>query len=252
MLSYQHAYHAASAADVHKHAALAWMLDYLGRKPKPLRYIETHAGRALYDLAAPEAAKTGEAAAGLTRIAERLPGDHPYARTLAAIRAAHGPTAYPGSPLIAAHLLREGDGIDLAEMHPQEHAALERAMAGTGARIHREDGPALARRLCPPDPARGLCLIDPSYETRDEYGQMAALVKRLAKVWPVGVVVLWYPILKDARHAEMAAAIPDALRHEVRFPPAREGHGMVGSGLIVRNPPFGLEAALHEIESWLA
>ncbi|MES2143388.1 MAG: 23S rRNA (adenine(2030)-N(6))-methyltransferase RlmJ, partial [Pseudomonadota bacterium] len=29
MLSYQHAYHAGNLADVHKHAVLAWVLDYL-------------------------------------------------------------------------------------------------------------------------------------------------------------------------------------------------------------------------------
>ena len=56
MLSYQHAYHAGNPADVHKHALLAAMLDYLTAKDKPLTYIETHAGRGLYDLAAPEAA----------------------------------------------------------------------------------------------------------------------------------------------------------------------------------------------------
>ena len=68
MLSYQHIYHAGNLADVHKHGLLAWMLDYLTRKDKPLSYIETHAGRASYDLDADEARKTGEAAQGIRRV----------------------------------------------------------------------------------------------------------------------------------------------------------------------------------------
>ena len=120
MLSYQHAYHAANLADVHKHAVLSWVLDYLCAKPKPLSYIETHAGRGLYNLAAPEAAKTGEAAQALAKTGDWFAPDHPYARQLAITRAAHGPSAYPGSPLIAAQMLRPGDRMHLAELHPQD------------------------------------------------------------------------------------------------------------------------------------
>ena len=128
MLSYQHAYHAGNMADVHKHALLAWILDYLTQKDKPLCYIETHAGRGLYDLAGDAAAKTGEAAQGIDRAAARFPPDHPYIRLLARTRAAHGPRAYPGSPMLAALALRPGDSLHLAELHPQEHAALADAM----------------------------------------------------------------------------------------------------------------------------
>ena len=106
MLSYQHLYHAGNLADVQKHALMAWMLDYLTQKDKPLSYIETHAGRGLYDLSAAEAVKTGEAEQGIGVLAAALPKSHPYARALARIRADHGPNAYPGSPLIARTLLR--------------------------------------------------------------------------------------------------------------------------------------------------
>ena len=91
MLSYQHAYHAGNAADVHKHAMLAWALAYLTQKPKPLTYIETHAGRAIYDLDGPEARKTNEAAAGIKRAEPLFPADHPYLRARAAARPRPGP-----------------------------------------------------------------------------------------------------------------------------------------------------------------
>lgn len=244
MLSYQHAYHAGNLADVHKHALLAWMLDYLTAKDKPLTYLESHAGRGLYDLAAPEAVKTGEAAAGIARLEAGFPADHPYRRVLDRVRARHGAGAYPGSPLIAVNLLRPDDRIHLAERHPQEQVALEDAMRDWPARVHRADGFAKMLELTPPNPRRGMMLIDPSYEVPADYDGMARFVGQVARKWNVGIIALWYPILADARHAPMLAALeaahPGALRHEVRFPPARAGHRMTGSGLFVVNPPWGL------------
>ncbi len=239
MLSYQHAYHAGNLADVHKHALLAWMLDYLTRKDKPLSYIETHAGRAIYDLSDEAAQKTGEAAKGIARVSHWFGDDHPFGRVLAST---HG---YPGSPAIAAHLLRAGDRIDLAELHPQENTALQQAMAGSGARCHQRDGFDLAHALIPPTPRRGLLLIDPSYEIKEDYQTIPVHVAKWHRAWNVGIIAVWYPVLSSNAHQAMAdrltAAHPDALRHEVRFAPARPGHGMVGSGIFVLNPPFRLE-----------
>ena len=252
MLSYQHAYHAGNLADLHKHALLAWMLDYLTAKPKPLSYLETHAGRGLYDLAAPESEKTGEARAGITRALAQdwLAGDHPLRRALADTRARHGASAYPGSPLIARHFLRPGDVAHLAELHPAEHEALA-AVAGF-AHLHRQDGFAMAQALCPPTPRRGLLLIDPSYEIKADYDRIPAQIARLARKWNVGLLMLWYPILRDAPHLPMLRALeaqhPEALRHEIRFPPAREGHRMTGSGMFIVNPPFGIAAETARLD----
>lgn len=252
MLSYQHAYHAGNLADVHKHALLAAMLDYMTRKDKPLSYLETHSGRALYALDGPEAAKTGEAAAGIARAEAEgwFAPDHPYLRALKAVRATHGRAAYPGSPLIAASLLRPIDSIQLCELHPQEFGALKAAMAPHGGVFHQKDGLAMALALAPPTPRRGLMLIDPSWEVKSDYEAVPKLVSQVARKWNVGVIALWYPVL--AGHVPVAGAQaamvrglmqahPEALLSEVRFPPAREGHGMVGSGMFVLNPPFGLE-----------
>lgn len=244
MLSYQHIYHAGNLADVHKHALLAWMLSYLTRKDKPLTYMETHSGRALYDLSDAAAQKTGEAAQGIERVAGWFAADHPYARVLADIRATHGPQAYPGSPLLAARLLREQDQIHLAELHPGEHAALDLAMSPYPVKCHLSDGFDMAYALTPPTPRRGLLLIDPSYEIKTDYADIPRHIAKLHRAWNVGIIALWYPILTNRAHLPMLrsleAAHPEALRHEVRFPPARPGHGMVGSGMWVLNPPYGL------------
>lgn len=253
MLSYQHAYHAGNLADLHKHALLAAALDYMTRKDKPLSYLETHAGRGLYRLDAPEAQKTGEAAAGILRAEAQgwLPPDHPLCRALTAIRAVHGGNAYPGSPLIAAQFLRAGDRTHLAELHPAEHAALARV--ASGATIHPQDGFRMAQAVCPPMPRRGLLLIDPSYEVKADYAQIPRQIGLLARKWNVGVIALWYPILTDGRHAPMLEALtdahPEALRSEVRFPALRAGHSMTGSGMWVLNAPFGIAEEASRLET---
>ncbi len=248
MLSYQHLYHAGNMADVHKHALLAWVLDYLAQKDKPLSYLESHAGRGLYHLDAPEALKTGEAAQGITRAeaAGWFAPDHPYARVLAATRARFGASAYPGSPLIAAQLLRPQDSLQMAELHPQEFTALADALLPFAAIALKQDGMAMALAKTPPTPRRGLLLIDPSYEVKTDYDAMTSLIAAVHRKWNVGVILLWYPLLPGAPHAPMLAALeqanyPGALRHEVRFGAARDGHRMTGSGIFAINAPWGIE-----------
>ena len=256
MLSYQHLYHAGNLADVQKHATLAWVLDYMTAKDKPLSYIETHAGRGVYDLGADEALKTGEAAAGIALAEALFPPDHPYRLRLDETRAGYGAQAYPGSPLIAALGLRETDTLHLAELHPQECAEL-RAVAGDwGAHVYQQDGFQLALALAPPTPRRGLMLIDPSYEVKADYDAIPRHLANIHRKWNVGILILWYPLLRGGAHGPMLRALaetfPDALRHEVRFPPARDGHRMEGSGLFIVNPPYGLDAELAALTSRFA
>jgi 23S rRNA (adenine2030-N6)-methyltransferase len=252
MLSYQHAYHAGSLTDVHKHAALACALEYLTRKDKPLSYIETHAGRGLYDLGSAEARKTGEAAAGIQRdeVARWFSRDHAYTRALAAVRGRFGEGAYPGSPLIAATLLRRADVLHLAELHPQEHAAL-RAALPRRANLYAQDGFRMAAAVCPPTPRRGLLLCDPSYEVKAEYTAIPAFFAEIHRKWNAGILMLWYPILEAGRHEAMTARLsdlfPTGLCHEVGFPPLRDTGGIGGSGLFLVNPPYGLEAELARL-----
>ncbi len=243
MLSYQHAYHAGNLADLHKHAALATVLDYLTRKDKPLSYIETHAGRGLYRLTAPEAVKTGEAAEGILKHRDWFPPGHPLARALDACQNAHGPDAYPGSPLIAALTLRPTDSLHLAELHPQEHAALVETL-GHRATIHKRDWFEMAQAITPPTPRRGVLFCDPSWEVKNDYARIPTIFAQLARKWNVGTLILWYPILRGGPHRAMVRQLEAQheahLTHEVRFPPVREGHRMEGSGMFLVNPPFGL------------
>jgi 23S rRNA (adenine2030-N6)-methyltransferase len=110
--------------------------------------------------------------------------------------------------------------------------------------------------LSPPMPRRGLMLIDPSYEQADEYLWMPRLLGDVHRKWNVGIVVLWYPILTHGAQTTMVQSLrnahPEGLSNEVTFPPARPGHRMIGSGLFVLNPPYGLAAEMDALNGRFA
>lgn len=249
MLSYQHIYHAGNRADIHKHEVLSRLLVSLTAKDRPITYFETHAGRGLYDLSAPEAQKTGEAKAGIDALLAHapLPDAHPYMQALAAVRNKHGAHAYPGSPAIARHLLRAQDVLHLCELHPQEVSHLRAAMKGRNVHIHHRDGYEAVMALCPPIPLRGLAMIDPSYEVKSEYEKAAQCAVVLHRAWPQGVIALWYPMLKAGLHEAMIEDLRKAelpllhLPHQWCAPD--EVRGMYGSGMLLINPPYDFEAA---------
>ncbi len=264
MLSYQHTYHAGNAADVHKHLALVCLLQHLRQKESPFTYIDTHAGRGLYDLQSEEALKTGEAQSGIHLLLETMPGDKCLQTYRDAIMAFNSPDSvirfYPGSAALAQHFMREQDRAILMEAHPQEIAAL-RVNLGRDKRfaLHQRDAYEGLPALVPPAIKRGLVLIDPSYEEKQEYERLAGLLQKACRRWSNAVYMLWYPLLREARHEHLlrrlgAAGYSKTLHSEFVLDP--EGDGMFGSGLFILNPPwlFGeqFSAAMAEVQKRLA
>ncbi len=244
MLSYQHGYHAGGFADVHKHAALCLLFAHLLQKPAPFCFIETHAGRGMYDLTGAQASRTGEWLAGIGMLAGIEPVNDGLRRYLEIVRgfnAAEDVTAYPGSPAIAARMMRQTDRLVLVEAHPAEHAALRAAFRRDArVHIHRRDGFEALPALVPPSERRGLVLIDPSYEVKSEYRTVPEIVGEALRRWSAGIVAIWYPLLPDSRHEPLVAGL-EALARPVLFAeltgPAPE-RGLVGTGLAVINPPW--------------
>lgn len=208
MLSYQHSYHAGNLADVHKHRLLAEALVVLNADPAPLTYIETHAGRGVYDLTSAEAKKTGEAKEGKAAL-EDLPEDHPYRHCIAQTQARYGKQFYPGSPQIARLLLRPSDTLHLHELHPQEYAALTARIKAKHIRMYKKDGLKGAIHLLPPKEGRALVLIDPSYEVKSDYEAVVACICTLKEACPQAEILLWYPVLEAGLHLPMLAALEE-------------------------------------------
>jgi 23S rRNA (adenine2030-N6)-methyltransferase len=246
MFSYQHAYHAGSRADIQKHSLLASVLETLTRKDRALTYMETHAGRGVYDLKAAEAEKTGEAAEGwlaLDKAAiEKLPKG--YVEAVRDLNNGKLEPLYPGSPLVAAQILRAQDEIHLMELHPQEHAALVKNFRGDKrVHIHKRDGLEGVLALSPPVNRRGLVLIDPSYEIKAEYETIPDFVVKLVKKWPEVCVLLWIPMLPAGRHAGMTEKLksnfPAVSISKIEW--NKSGEGMFGSIMAGVNLPYGVE-----------
>jgi 23S rRNA (adenine2030-N6)-methyltransferase len=255
MRSYLHAYHAGNRADVHKHALLAILLAYLTQKDKPVSYLDTHAGRGLYDLHAAEARQTGEAQNGVLHLLERFPATHPYRQTVETVRMRYGRQYYPGSPLLAREMLRSCDTLHCAEWHPVEHRLLVAQLGGRSVHIAEEDGFAFALARCPPMPRRGLLLTDPSYEEKADFERIPDWLTTLSHKWNVGILALWYPLLPEAPHRRMVdrlqKAFPDSFHHECLWPTVDPDQRLIGSGMWISRPTFGLAAEAARIHAWL-
>ncbi|PJD94288.1 MAG: 23S rRNA (adenine(2030)-N(6))-methyltransferase RlmJ [Legionella sp.] len=256
MLSYQHAYHAGGFADVIKHLALIKILDYMIQKEKPMLYLDTHSGRGQYDLRDKYALKTKEAADGieaLWSVRSQLPEE--FSSYIAAIQQ-YNPDGqlqyYPGSPALAMQRLREQDRLYFCERHPREFEHLQ-AFVGRHPRAHcaNEDGYQQLTALLPPPERRGLIMIDPSYEVKNEYRQVTQMVKAAHRLFETGTYCIWYPIIDKRLHAQLLRGFetldaPKQLRAEFHLN-AKTPQGMDGCGLYLINAPYVLEQQLRHI-----
>ena len=261
-MNYRHAFHAGNFADVHKHVVLLALLERLKQKPKPLLYLDTHAGRGSYDLRAEDATRSGESREGIARLAGRPVRSADLLRYLQATHAANAiPTRYPGSPLIALGALREGDRAVLVEQQPAEAQALQQATSRMrDVSIVCGDGYAALKTYLPPRENRGLVLIDPPYEADTEFANAERALRLGLSRWPNGVFALWYPIKAGAQSRRLNAALQTSglrklLRLELTVRPVDSPIGLNGSGLVIANPPWKFDSemteALEELRSAL-
>ncbi len=262
LMNYRHAYHAGNFADVVKHVALVAILLHLKKKDTAFAVIDTHAGRGLYDLKSDEAARTGEAVGGIDRLAAVDHAPAALGAYLELVRS-FGPHHYPGSPLIAARLLRPADRLVAIEKHPEETAALVQSLGQfRKARVVHGDGYAMLPGLLPPLERRGLVLIDPPYESPSEFRDAGRALARAHGRFATGIYLLWFPT-KSAADADLlcgellTTGIARLLRLDIDTAAgARAQDGALQSaGLLIANPPFGmfeeLRACLEMLEPLL-
>ena len=251
-MNYRHGYHAGNFADVVKHITLVAILDYMKKKDTAFSVIDTHAGRGIYDLAGEQAAKTGEAQNGIAAL-RGLPGDG----SLGTYLKLAGGKRYPGSPLIAAQLIRTQDRLVAIEKHPEEAAILAETLTPfRGATAEQGDGHARLLKLLPPPSRRGLVVIDPPFEATDEFEQLALTLRAAVTKFANGVYLVWYPVKSEAQAngflGEVLASgdVTKALTIDTAIPVP---DGKMGrSGLLVINPPYGMAEQMRQVARAIA
>jgi 23S rRNA (adenine2030-N6)-methyltransferase len=257
-VNYRHAFHAGKFADVFKHTVLVGLLDALQAKPAAFCYVDTHAGRGRYDLRSAEASRTGEASDGVRRLvgAQLPPALQRYMDVVRSFNPDGALTTYPGSPLLAARVMRQQDRAILCDKHPEEASALRAALKGDRRfAIHERDGYEALGALLPPAQKRGLVLVDPPYEAQAmEFAAIQQALSRSLQRWPGAVHAIWYPIkLLEPVHPfhrwlREHTGAAGVLVAELLLHPANSLLRLNGCGMALLNPPWRFDAVL---ESWL-
>ena len=253
-MNYRHGYHAGNFADVVKHIALVAILLHLRKKDTAFWVVDSHGGRGAYDLGGEQSGKTGEAGKGVGRLTD-LSGDMPEALATY-LSLVKQDRLYPGSPLVAARLLRPQDRLTAVEKHAEEFAALKQVLAPfDNAVAEQGDGYARAIKLLPPPSRRGLVLIDPPFEAPDEFSALARTLREAVRKFATGIYLAWYPVKSEAETDAftgevLAAGVAKALVVDARVA-APEGK-LGRAGLLVINPPYGFESVLKASAALIA
>jgi 23S rRNA (adenine2030-N6)-methyltransferase len=249
-MNYRHGYHAGNFADVVKHIALIAILLNLKKKDTAFSVVDSHAGRGRYDLGGREAAKTGEAGAGVGRLRADFSGTMPEALATYLTLARENGSSYPGSPLIAAKLLRSQDRLTAIEKHPEEFTTLKETLAPfRNAQVEEGDGYRRTIKLLPPPSRRGVVLLDPPFESPDEFSALAQTVRDAWRKFATGIYLVWYPVKSQAQAAGfagevLAGGMEKVLEIEtvIQVPEGKLGR----AGLLVINPPYGFDPTMRQ------
>ncbi len=236
----------------------------------------------------------------LLRAAEAAPADVPEELLpyLDLCRAYEKNGKYPGSPEIMRNFLRPAAGsaksvtnkgsanagtkfvgehratiampaqdkLILLELHNTEIDVLRINMKRTAdssrIHIHHRDAYEAMSALVPPEPKRGLLLMDPSYEVDSDYINVMDSLREAHRRWTSGIICLWYPLLKrrQAETAELKAALADCaaktpssfMTAELLVDSEDIETGLYGSGMAVINPPWHLDDIMRNTLPYLA
>ena len=264
-MNYRHAFHAGNFADVLKHAVLCLALARLAEKDKPFVVVDTHAGAGRYDLAADAAQRTREAGGGILRLLEATSRPASLRRYIEIVRnfdrlmggAGRPIRHYPGSPRFVRAMLRPGDRLVACELHETDGLALRREFAGDPlVEIRRSDGYAALKALLPPPERRGLVLIDPPFEARDEFERLQIALGQALRRFATGLYLVWYPVKDTAAVAAFkawlaAAGLRRTLTAELQIENP-DGPGLARAGVALINAPWPIEDELAKLGPWLA
>ncbi|QWD60644.1 23S rRNA (adenine(2030)-N(6))-methyltransferase RlmJ [Polynucleobacter sp. MWH-UH35A] len=269
MFSYRHAFHAGSHADILKHLTLIHLAQYLQEKPGGLTMVDTHAGAGIYSLQDGFSTVSKEADGGIFRLMQYVEtckhantpvpeSIQEYLKYIDAENIEGQLTTYPGSPFILARLLRSQDRLKLFELHPKEIDILRHNIGelkqAKQIDIYAQDSFTRLKGLLPPPSRRGLVLIDPSYEDKQDYRYLEVAMEEALQRFATGCYAIWYPVLSRRE----STALPDRLKKiaishkrswlhaELRVENAPGERRLQASGMFIINPPWTLEKHLAQ------
>lgn len=263
MLSYRHAFHAGNHADILKHTTLLMILESLRNKEKPFTAIDSHAGAGIYHLDDERALTTGESQSGILTLQTQSKDEMPYALTqyLSIVKKYTDENKYPGSPEIIRSMLREDDKEILMELHNTEIEILKANISDRRVSIYHENCFTSLKAHTPPLIKRGFLLMDPSYEVDSDYTNAASAICECHKKWNVGILALWYPLLKHRKVDleimldsinECAFRTNSSVYNTQLLVDSEEKEtGLYGSGMIVVNPCWHLDEQINSIVEYL-
>ncbi len=251
-MNYRHIYHAGNVCDVVKHAVLTLVLERLRAKETPFAVLDTHAGCGLYDLNDPRPQKTREFEEGIGCLlkSEPIPELGAYINIVKDF-SAHG-FLYPGSPMFTRKMLREQDLLIACELHPNDSQELKRLFHhDKQVQVHARDGYEALGALLPPKEKRGLVLIDPPFETTDEFERLTNALSICARLWPQACVMIWYPIKERPaiwrfHEALTSLGLPKLFFAEFIYDDESRHDRLNGSGLILANAPWQIDQAIAQ------
>jgi len=262
MLSYQHSYHAGNHADVLKHVILGDLVAGMQKKETPLFLFDAFASRGIYDLDSPEALKNREFDTGIGKLwplrhYKNPQGVERWFKLIASENVDGNFTRFPGSTAMLNSMMRDSDRLAACDLHPQEFEGL-RASFNSSRRfsLHKRDAFEALKGLLPPKEKRGLIFLDPSYEIKEEYRDIAKAVILAQRRFATGVYVIWYPLLPAERHEELfnglkRSGIRKIFRVELDCRDCFPEMQMSGSGLLIINPPWHAQQAMKDSLNWI-
>jgi 23S rRNA (adenine2030-N6)-methyltransferase len=272
-LNYRHQFHAGNFADVMKHVLLLQLMRGMQRKEKGFLYLDTHAGRGRYDLAAAaqgdSLARKPEHPDGIGRLESEdglLPPVAEYVKVVRDFdrvssvggKGSASSRFYPGSPWVALAAARPQDRLTFCEKHPEEAALLkdefyhERRVS-----VQTMDGYTAIRAMLPASEKRALVLIDPPFEAQDEFAQiLRGLGDGLTRMSGATFAV-WYPLTERARVDEFLGKWemmrpPPTFTAELTIAGENAPMKLKGCGLLVVNPPWQIDREIAPVLDSLA
>ena len=245
-MNYRHIYHAGNFADIFKHLVFRMVLDYVQQKEKGAFVLDAFAGVGLYDLSSDQAQRTLEYEGGIAAFMQTAFSNADLGAFQDLVRKDFSLKLYAGSPVLAANMLRPQDRLIANELHPEDLIDLRvNLKTYKNASVTHQDAYEVIRANIPPKERRGIILVDPPFEKKDEFQLLVQQMAEWKKRWETGCDILWYPIKANALtqvddlYAEAAALkINRTWVSEFMIRDRETPEGLNGCGLLIFNTPF--------------